>query len=146
MNTPKYLEIAELIRIDIFVKYTKANQLIPSIRRYAQIYNVNPNTVSRAFRLLEADSIIYPYRTRGYYVSENIQKKKEEYGRKCAKQMLNVLQRLGYSDVEIENMINAHIMDGVAVTRFIYWLKHNVSKEKMTEISVSYTHLRAHET
>lgn len=55
MNTPKYLEIAELIRIDIFVKYVKANQLIPSIRRYAQIYNVNPNTVSRAFRLLEAD-------------------------------------------------------------------------------------------
>ena len=45
MNTPKYLEIAELIRIDIFVKYAKANQLIPSIRRYAQIYNVNPNTV-----------------------------------------------------------------------------------------------------
>ena len=81
------------------------NQLIPSIRRYAQIYNVNPNTVSRAFRLLEADSIIYPYRTRGYYVSENIQKKKEEYGRKCAKHLLNVLQRLGYSDVEIENMI-----------------------------------------
>ena len=105
MNTPKYLEIAELLRIDIFVKYTKANQLIPSIRRYAQIYNVNPNTVSRAFRLLEADSIIYPYRTRGYYVSENIQKKKEEYGRKCAKHLLNVLQRLGYSDVEIENMI-----------------------------------------
>ena len=49
MNTPKYLEIAELIRMDIFVKYTKANQLIPSIRRYAQIYNVNPNTVSHAF-------------------------------------------------------------------------------------------------
>lgn len=34
------------------------------------------------------------------------------------------------NNVEIENMINAHIMDGVAVTRFIYWLKHNVSKEK----------------
>ena len=91
MNTPKYLEIAELIRIDIFVKYVKANQLIPSIRRYAQIYNVNPNTVSRAFRLLEADDIIYSYRTRGYYVSENIQKKKEEYGRKYARQGRNVL-------------------------------------------------------
>ena len=101
----KPLEIAELIRMDIFVKYTKANQLIPSIRRYAQIYNVNPNTVSHAFRLLEADNIIYSYRTRGYYVSEDIQKKKEEYGRKYAKHLLNVLQRLGYSDVEIENMI-----------------------------------------
>ena len=41
------------------------------------------------------------------------------------------------NNVEIENMINAHIMDGVAVTRFIYWLKHNVSKEKMTEISIA---------
>lgn len=105
MNTSKYLEIAELIRMDIFVKYTKANQLIPSIRSYAQIYNVNPNTVSRAFRLLEADNIIYSHRTRGYYVSENIQEKKEECGKKHTKHLLNVLQRLGYSDTEIENMI-----------------------------------------
>lgn len=105
MNTPKYLEIAELLRIDIFVKHAKENQLIPGIRRYAQIYNVNPNTVSRAFRLLETDNIIYSYRTRGYYVSENIQKKKEEYVRKHIKHLLNVLQRLGYSDVEVENMV-----------------------------------------
>ena len=42
MNTPKYLEIAELLRIDIFVKHAKENQLIPGIRTYAQIYNVNP--------------------------------------------------------------------------------------------------------
>ena len=42
MNTPKYLEIAELLRIDIFVKHAKENQLIPGSRRYAQIYNVNP--------------------------------------------------------------------------------------------------------
>ena len=31
--------------------------------------------------------------------------KHEEYETKCAKHLLNVLQRLGYSDVEIENMI-----------------------------------------
>ncbi|MCU0078587.1 GntR family transcriptional regulator [Extibacter muris] len=105
MNTSKYLEIAELIRMDIFVKYTKANQLIPSIRSYAKIYNVNPNTVSRAFHLLEADNIIYSCRTRGYYVSENIQEKKEECGKKYAKHLLSALQRLGYSDTEIENMI-----------------------------------------
>ena len=37
MNTPKYLEIAELLRIDIFVKHAKENQLIPGIRSYAQI-------------------------------------------------------------------------------------------------------------
>lgn len=41
------------------------------------------------------------------------------------------------NEVEVENMRNAHIMDGVAVTRFIFWLKHNVGLESMTEISLA---------
>ena len=38
--------------------------------------------------------------------------------------------------VEIENMKKAHIKDGVAMTRFIYWLKKNIGKIPMDEISV----------
>ena len=34
--------------------------------------------------------------------------------------------------VEIKNMINTHIDDGVALTKFIYWIK-NVRKKKLTE-------------
>lgn len=41
------------------------------------------------------------------------------------------------NEVEIENMKKAHIMDGVAVTKFIYWLKNNVGKENMSEISIA---------
>lgn len=39
--------------------------------------------------------------------------------------------------VEIENIKKAHIKDGVAVTKFIYWLKHNIGLIPMTEISVA---------
>ncbi len=39
--------------------------------------------------------------------------------------------------VEIENERRAHIKDGVAVTKFIYWLKKNIGTIPMTEISVS---------
>ncbi len=39
--------------------------------------------------------------------------------------------------VEIKNTIDAHVHDGVAVTRFIYWLKNMVGKEEITEISAS---------
>ncbi len=39
--------------------------------------------------------------------------------------------------VEIENMKKAHIKDGVAMTKFIYWLKKNIGKIPMDEISVS---------
>ena len=34
---------------------------------------------------------------------------------------------------EIKNMIDTHIIDGVALTKFIYWIK-NINKKKITEI------------
>lgn len=39
--------------------------------------------------------------------------------------------------VEIKNTIQAHIKDGVAFTKFNYWLKKNIGKIKMTEISAA---------
>ncbi len=39
--------------------------------------------------------------------------------------------------VEIGNLRRAHIKDGVAMTKFICWLKKNIGKIPMTEISVS---------
>ena len=41
------------------------------------------------------------------------------------------------NDIEIKNIINAHIKDGVAVTRFMYWLKTNIGKMEITEISAA---------
>lgn len=35
--------------------------------------------------------------------------------------------------VEIENIKHAHLLDGIAVTKFMYWLKNNVGKQKITE-------------
>ena len=34
---------------------------------------------------------------------------------------------------EINNTINSHIIDGVALTKFIYWIK-NINKKKITEV------------
>ena len=36
------------------------------------------------------------------------------------------------NQIEIKNMINAHIEDGVALTKFIYWIK-KINKKKITE-------------
>jgi len=47
--------------------------------------------------------------------------------------------------VEVENMRKAHIKDGVAMVKFIYWLKQNVGKETITEVSAQehLDHLRS---
>lgn len=39
------------------------------------------------------------------------------------------------NEVELNNLINCQTRDGVAMVKFIYWLKNNVGKEKITEIS-----------
>jgi len=36
---------------------------------------------------------------------------------------------------EIENTIKAHVHDGVALTKFLFWVKNNFIKKKITEIS-----------
>lgn len=41
------------------------------------------------------------------------------------------------NDTEIKNLFTAHIKDGVAVTKFMYWLKTNIGKTEITEISAS---------
>jgi Xaa-Pro aminopeptidase len=35
---------------------------------------------------------------------------------------------------EIKNMVNSHIIDGIALTKFIYWIK-NINKKKITEFT-----------
>ena len=47
-----------------------------------------------------------------------------------------VLYRAIKNSIEIKNTKNAHIKDGVAMTKFIYWLKSNVGKIPMSELSV----------
>jgi len=41
------------------------------------------------------------------------------------------------NEVELKNIRNSHIKDGVAFTKFMYWLKNNVGKIEITEISAS---------
>ena len=39
--------------------------------------------------------------------------------------------------VELENIRNSHIKDGVAFTKFMYWLKQNIGKIEISEISAA---------
>lgn len=54
-----------------------------------------------------------------------------------AKQSPIVLMKAIKNSAEIKAETNAHLKDGVAVTRFMYWLKHTAGNEKITEISAA---------
>lgn len=73
------------------------------------------------------------------------QKNKVNYSLSSLIKVDKVIDEINYTsvlkavknDVEIKNAYHAHLKDGIAVTKFIYWLKTNVGKIEMDEISVS---------
>ncbi|MDO5521787.1 MAG: aminopeptidase P family protein [bacterium] len=49
----------------------------------------------------------------------------------------SVLMKAIKNDIEVDNLIQAHIKDGVAFTKFMYWVKQNIGKISMTEVTAS---------
>ena len=56
-----------------------------------------------------------------------------------------ILMKAMKNNVELENIKEAHIKDGIAITKFMYWIKNRYDKEPITELSsaAKLTELRA---
>lgn len=46
-----------------------------------------------------------------------------------------ILMKAMKNDVELENIKEAHIKDGIAITKFMHWIKTRYDKEEITELS-----------
>lgn len=68
-NQPIYLQIADLACERILLGQWAANERIPSVRELGVEIQVNPNTVMRAYELLEQRQIITNRRGIGYSVA-----------------------------------------------------------------------------
>ena len=85
---PIYIQLVELIRIDIVSgKYEKGSKL-PSVRKLALTMKVNPNTMQKALVELENEKLIYTERTNGKYVTED-EKKLEKIKKQLAQEKVN---------------------------------------------------------
>jgi GntR family transcriptional regulator len=69
-GVPIYLQIVNQIKYLIASGRLKAEDEMPPIRVLAERLIVNPNTVARAYRELEAAGLVEKRRTAGTYVSD----------------------------------------------------------------------------
>ena len=99
----------------------------PKIAKKNQI--INPKYISNFFNKLKSGNILLDEKTCSLYL-EKIIKKKFKITKK--EDPIYILKSIK-NDTEINNMINTHITDGVALTKFIYWIK-NKNKKKITEV------------
>jgi DNA-binding transcriptional regulator YhcF (GntR family) len=69
-GVPIYLQIVNQIKYLVSSGRLSAGEELPPIRTLAERLVVNPNTVARAYRELEAAGIVEKRRTAGTYVSD----------------------------------------------------------------------------
>lgn len=97
---PIYIQLVEMIRIDIVSNKYKKGEKLPSVRELALIMKVNPNTMQKALVELENEKLIYTERTNGKYITEDeklIEKVKKELAREKVDNYLNSMESIGIS-------------------------------------------------
>ena len=66
---PIYEQIAEKLQVLINKGILEEDSQMPSVRKLAMDLSINPNTIQRAYALLESKGYIYPIKGRGNFVS-----------------------------------------------------------------------------
>ena len=97
---PIYIQLVEMIRIDIVSGKFKKGQKLPSVRELALMMKVNPNTMQKALVELENEKLIYTERTNGKYVTEDeklIEKIKKQLAQEKVNNYLNSMKNIGIS-------------------------------------------------
>ncbi len=99
-DRPIYLQLSEQIVSGILTGEYGMGAKLPSVREFAEIAAVNPNTVQRALSELEVIGLIDNQRTMGKYVTEEeerIRMAKDDRGKALAAEFLKNMAALGYT-------------------------------------------------
>ena len=97
---PIYIQLVEIIRVQIVSGKFQKGERLPSVRELALTMKVNPNTMQKALVELENEKLIYTERTNGKYVTEDeslIEKVKKELAKEKVNNYLNSMNDIGIS-------------------------------------------------
>lgn len=75
---PVYEQVVNEVEKLVILNILKPNEQIPSIRDLAIELSINPNTVKKAYDVLENKGIIVSRSTKGSFISENSNKAKRD--------------------------------------------------------------------
>ena len=100
---PIYLQLVEILKLEILSGKLKKGERIPSVRELALKMKVNPNTMQRALAELENEKLIYTERTNGKYVTKDeklIEEIKKILAKEKAKSYIKSMENIGIKSKE----------------------------------------------
>ena len=108
---------------DIRAELSKENV---QIKGYEEVYEFIKKIEENEVVLIDTSKVNYAIYNN---IPSNVQKIEERNPSILFKSIKN--------EIELKNIRNSHIKDGVAFTKFMYWLKNNIGKIEITEISAT---------
>lgn len=88
---PIYEQLVEQLRRQLCLGVVKAGQAMPSVRQLATELGINPNTIQKAYRRMEAEGMIVTVPGKGSFISDNLA---DMLGRQREEQLQRVRQQL----------------------------------------------------
>jgi GntR family transcriptional regulator len=113
-KTPIYLQIMDLIKMDIVTGTLKSKDKLPSVREMAMTLKVNPNTLQRAYQELERLGVVYTQRGTGTFVGEEenmVEDLKKEMAKEVIDSFILRMKSLGFTDNEIIKSVSSETME-----------------------------------
>lgn len=106
-SKPIYLQIKDSLRRLILTGTLPAGSKLPSVRSLASSLAINPNTIQRAYRELEAEGFIFSIAGKGSFAADMKQLQTPEQAAAVERLLTDVqaLYRLGYDRARILSLI-----------------------------------------
>ena len=107
---PIYLQAAHRIRSDIVCGRYSKNEKLPSVREFALTASINPNTIQRAFGILEEEGLVVTQGTAGRFVTADngvITQARGAIAQQLGKMFAEKMTELGYSAEEAATLIKS---------------------------------------
>jgi len=111
-SQPIYLQLADRIKRMIVGQELQAGQKLQSVRDMGVAYNVNPNTIQRAYSELEREGILETRRGQGTFVTEQEERLRQLRGSLIEAQIVTfvrAMREMGYSPDEIVSGLQQHL-------------------------------------
>ena len=103
---PLYEQIKEKLKLLIITDVLKADDKIPSVRELAQQLTINPNTIQRAYRDLEAEGYIYSVRAKGSFVASANHAKSRVEENALKDELVSIVRQAKFLGVMSEEIID----------------------------------------
>lgn len=110
MNAPIYQYIKETLKIAILSGCIMPGQELPSVRKLAEQFQVNPNTVKRATTELCKTGLVTHQRGRPITVISNIEQigvSRQKEAIALVQECICQLKNLNYQEAEIVNLVSS---------------------------------------